>query len=84
MVGASGAISGLMGFYAFMFPNAKKKVYLKWIPLGMHSAWNFMLAWIVIQVIFAVLLRNDGVAYAAHAGGALSGVTLAWALKESG
>lgn len=84
VVGASGAISGLMGFYAFKFPNAKMKVYLRVIPVGTHSAWNFMLAWIGIQVVFAVLLRNGGVAYAAHAGGALSGIILAWALKESG
>lgn len=80
MVGASGAIAGVMGGYLLMFPRARVDVlfifviFFKIFPIP---------AWIVLGVWFALQLVNgstagpeDGVAYWAHAGGFAAGLLL--------
>jgi membrane associated rhomboid family serine protease len=80
MVGASGAIAGVMGGYLLMFPKARVDVlfifviFFRIFPIP---------AWIVLGVWFALQVFNgttagigDGVAYWAHAGGFAAGVLL--------
>jgi membrane associated rhomboid family serine protease len=72
-LGASGAISGVMGAYLLLFPGNRIRVLLfNFIPTTM-SAIVVIGLWFVFQLIngFGYLggTRGDGVAYAAHIGG---------------
>ena len=82
MVGASGAISGVMGAYLVLFP--KVRVYTM-VPLGFFlqriplPAWVMLLYWMFLQVAGGAvsLASNDGgggVAFWAHVGGFMAGV----------
>ncbi|MDI6868618.1 MAG: rhomboid family intramembrane serine protease [Coprothermobacterota bacterium] len=77
MIGASGAISGVMGAYIYFFPRAP---IITLIPLGIFSrviplpAWIYLLIWFGSQFLIA---PSEGVAVQAHIGGFLAGVALA-------
>ena len=81
MVGASGAIGGLLGAYLINHPNAKVLVL---IPFGFFSqlikirALYVLGFWFVLQFINSAMTSSQGggVAYAAHIGGFVSGVIL--------
>ena len=81
MVGASGAIGGVLGAYLINHPHAKVLVL---IPLGFFSqilrikAIYVLGFWFILQFINSALTNSQGggVAYAAHIGGFLSGVIL--------
>jgi membrane associated rhomboid family serine protease len=82
MIGASGAISGVLGAYLLLFPRARV---LTLIPLGivMHmdyipAAWLLGL-WILLQFFNGTLSlgsQGGGVAWFAHVGGFLAGMAL--------
>lgn len=79
-VGASGAISGILGAYLVMFPRAKVHtiilaffIYTIRIPVLVYIPF-----WFILQVIFAVIgqinpLGDSSVAYLAHIGGFVAG-----------
>ena len=75
MVGASGAIGGVLGAYLINHPNAKVLVL---IPFGFFSQLIKIKAlyvfgfWFILQFIST----GGGVAYAAHIGGFVSGIIL--------
>jgi membrane associated rhomboid family serine protease len=73
MVGASGAIAGVLGGYVMLFPRAKVVTFVA-IPFLWHirdiTAWVFLGIWFVAQF----LLPNSGVAWMAHVGGFLAGL----------
>ena len=82
MIGASGAISGVLGAYLLLFPRARV---LTLIPLGFYTRLvsvpaGFVLGfWIVIQVLNGSLSLGrggGGVAWFAHVGGFLAGMAL--------
>ena len=81
MVGASGAIGGVLGAYLINHPNAKVLVL---IPFGFFSqlikikALYVLGFWFVLQFINSAMMSSQGggVAYAAHIGGFVSGVVL--------
>ena len=80
LVGASGAISGVMGAYVLLFPRAKV---LTLIPAGWYwftvrmPAWVFLGVYIVVQNLFPVFRGSQGaVAYWAHIGGFAAGAAL--------
>ena len=81
MVGASGAIGGVLGAYLINHPNAKVLVL---IPFGFFSqllkirALYVLGFWFILQFINSFLSSSSvgGVAYAAHIGGFISGVIL--------
>jgi len=81
MIGASGAIGGVLGAYLINYPNAKVLVL---IPFGFFSQLIKIRAvyvlgfWFVLQFINSFLSSSSGggVAYAAHIGGFISGVIL--------
>ena len=81
MIGASGAIAGVLGAYLVLFPKAKIKVFFWFIiffKVFKIRAFIVLGGWIFIQ--FLSFSGNDlnsgGVAYAAHIGGFISGVIL--------
>jgi membrane associated rhomboid family serine protease/Zn-finger nucleic acid-binding protein len=79
MVGASGAIAGLMGAYLVLFPRVKLWMVLFFVPLRM-PAWIYMIIWLVFQ---GAIIANpkSNVAWQAHVGGFVAGVALAYLLR---
>jgi len=81
MVGASGAIGGVLGAYLINHPNARVLVL---IPFGFFSQFIKIRAlyvlgfWFILQFINSSMMSSDGggVAYAAHIGGFVSGMIL--------
>ena len=82
LVGASGAISGVLGAYLVKHPGASIRTL---IPLGIFStvievpAFVFLLIWIGIQFLSASATRGHhggGVAHLAHIGGFVAGAVL--------
>ncbi|MSP21346.1 MAG: rhomboid family intramembrane serine protease [Alphaproteobacteria bacterium] len=80
MIGASGAIGGVLGAYFLLHPNARVLVI---IPLGfiMHPmripAWIVLGIWFVFQLIASGgTSEGGGVAYWAHIGGFATGMVL--------
>lgn len=77
MIGASGAISGVLGGYLLMFPNKPVRAVL-FNMLTTVPAFVAIGIWIVYQVVLGFLSPSGGggVAYAAHIGGFLAGLVL--------
>jgi membrane associated rhomboid family serine protease len=81
LVGASGAISGVMGAYVVLYPKARIDtlffffIFIRVIPL---PAWLILGYWFLVQILSSASLPAEGagVAYAAHVGGFLAGVLL--------
>jgi membrane associated rhomboid family serine protease len=82
MVGASGAISGVLGAYLLLFPHARVLVL---VPIGfilkvirLPAIWVLGL-WFAIQLISSLLAPagEGGVAFRAHLGGFIAGLALA-------
>ena len=82
MVGASGAISGVLGAYLLLFPRARV---LTLIPLGLFTRLAEIPAtivlgfWIVVRLFNGLLTFNfagRGVAWFAHVGGLAAGMLL--------
>ena len=81
-VGASGAISGVMGAYLVMFPLVRVRMlfFVFFVPV---RAWLVLLYWFVLQLLSGLTelgpMRNEvssGVAVWAHVGGFVAGVVL--------
>ena len=81
IVGASGAIAGVMGGYLLMFPKARVDVlivliiFIRVIPV---PAWIVLGGWLILQLFQGAAAPSDqgGVAYWAHAGGFVAGLIL--------
>lgn len=81
MVGASGAIAGVMGGYLLLFPRAKVDVlfiFLVFFRIFAIRAWIVLGIWFALQLFSGASspVNGDGVAYWAHAGGFLGGLVL--------
>jgi membrane associated rhomboid family serine protease len=79
-LGASGAISGVMGGYLLLFPSRRVKVFMG-RGIGEVPAFVALGIWIVFQVISQMGVlggeqRGGGVAYLAHIGGFVAGLIL--------
>jgi membrane associated rhomboid family serine protease len=80
LVGASGAIAGIMGAYLVWFPNARilTAIFFFFI-LFRHIAAKWLLGlWFVSQFF---INPNEGVAWAAHVGGFVFGVLIGLLVK---
>jgi membrane associated rhomboid family serine protease len=82
MVGASGAISGVMGAYLVLFPRVRVWTM---VPLGFFftnialPAWVMLIYWMVLQFVGGLSsmgAEGGGVAFWAHVGGFVAGVVL--------
>ncbi len=83
MVGASGAISGVLGAYFVLLPRAYILTlvwfvlpFFFWLPAATYAAY-----WLLVQFVYG-LLGVPGVAWWAHIGGFLVGAALAPLLAE--
>ncbi len=90
MVGASGAISGVLGAYLVFFPHARVLVWWPPFYFGTLPAGLFIGMWFVIQFLSggcqAVFVEGDmgGVAYWAHVGGFVVGWLLGHLWRNRG
>lgn len=77
MVGASGAISGVIGAFALSFGQQKRIVASQSLNRMLNALW-LLAAWIVLQLMIALLAGMQGVLLAtpAHVGGFLAGLAL--------
>ncbi len=89
MVGASGAVAGVLGAYLLLFPRATILTLLVigfFIRLVHMPALIVLGFWFVMQFLNGFLTRtfgeaSDGVAWFAHVGGFLSGMVLLFLLR---
>jgi membrane associated rhomboid family serine protease len=88
MVGASGAIGGVMGAYVVLYPrvHVHMLVFLGFFVTTFAVPAIFMLGyWIVIQLVSGVLslgAQGGGVAFWAHVGGFVAGAVLIFAFRN--
>ena len=81
VVGASGAVAGVMGGYLLLYPRAKVDVlfiFIIFFRIFSLPAWTILSIWFVLQFFNGVSTPADtgGVAYWAHIGGFIAGLTL--------
>jgi membrane associated rhomboid family serine protease len=87
MVGASGAISGVLGAYMLLYPRARVHVIIPlgiiFYPLWIRAVWVVGL-WFATQLLSAALTdpSRPGTAFWAHVGGFAAGLFLTPFLKS--
>jgi len=86
MIGASGAISGVLGAYLLLFPKAKVQVI---IPIGFFMMRTIPAGWLLgIWIAFQIVsglsstAAGGGVAWWAHVGGFVAGMVFVHAFKQ--
>jgi len=80
-LGASGAISGVLGAFLMLFPGVRMSICI-FIPFpicGNMSSTLFIIFWFILQIIYGYL-QLGGVAFFAHVGGFLGGLALVYYL----
>ncbi len=88
MIGASGAISGVLGAYMLLYPRARVTVIVPlgiiFFPFRISAVW-VVGVWFVMQLVSAAVSdpTQPGVAWWAHVGGFAAGLLLTPLLKSS-
>lgn len=80
MVGASGAIAGVLGAYLVLFPHAMVYVYFPYLGIQMVRARYVLATWFLYQFVLGVAdlgSSGGGIAFWAHIGGFVAGWLLA-------
>jgi membrane associated rhomboid family serine protease len=87
MVGASGAISGVLGFYLRWFPRHYVKVFIFLFPFYVGTTMlpaNLVLwMYLIVDNVLPFLVASSsggGVAHGAHIGGFVAGIVAAWVM----
>jgi len=91
LVGASGAISGVLGFYFVWFPRNRVRMLMFFFPFLMRvvelPARLVLGFYILLDNLLPFLLSNSadgtGVAFGAHIGGFFTGLAAAWWMNRS-
>jgi membrane associated rhomboid family serine protease len=90
MVGASGAIAGVMGAYMMKFPHSRIStlIFLAFFITTVEvPAWVMLIYWFFIQLISGVgsvgysQVSQGGTAFLAHVGGFLAGIGLVYLMR---
>jgi len=84
-IGASGAISGVLGAYVYLFPHARIRTAVTFgifIRLVRVPAYFLIGFWFLYQLTLGLLATDSSVAYWAHVGGFIAGLALAGALAR--
>ncbi|MGB9135411.1 MAG: rhomboid family intramembrane serine protease [Candidatus Bathyarchaeia archaeon] len=84
-LGASGAISAVMGAYIVLYPRARILALLvfRFFYVTPVPAAIFLGFWFLLQLLYTFLDMGGGVAYWAHIGGFAAGVIIALFLKKA-
>ena len=90
-VGASGAISGVLGAYLMIFPRARIQTFMMlgffWRMMHIQARW-FLPFWLVFQNLLPLFIggfgiAGGGVAYLAHIGGFAVGLATGYLYKKT-
>lgn len=88
LVGASGAISGVLGFYFLWFPKNRVRLLAGFFPFFVRQLYfparlvlGFYL--LVDNLLPFLLMTTGGVAHGAHIGGFIAGLSAAWLIDRS-
>jgi len=82
MIGASGAIAGVMGAYFLLYPRAQVLTWVTFIFFWWLPAWIWLGGWFLLQFLATsvtarpVSHQTGGVAFAAHVGGFVAGLIM--------
>jgi membrane associated rhomboid family serine protease len=88
MIGASGAIGGVMGAYALLFPFVRVHMLIIlffWIERIIVPAWLMLGYWFLVQLLSGIPALGataGGVAFWAHVGGFLAGGALVFVFRD--
>lgn len=83
-VGASGAISGVLGAYIVLHPKARIRTLISmgfFLRIARVPAFIMIGLWFIYQFLLALVPVNTGIAYWAHIGGFIVGLILARTIK---
>lgn len=84
LIGASGAVSGVVAAYLMLHPRVKVWVlFLGRIPLRLTAFW-LLGAWVLYQIFNAVTAADSNVAWIAHVGGLAAGAFLVLFFRRRG
>jgi membrane associated rhomboid family serine protease len=83
LVGASGAISGVLAAYLMLRPCAKVSVFVLRFVVRVRAYWVIG-GWVLLQLFQIANQTQDGVAYIAHAGGLVAGAILFLLMRPAG
>ncbi|MEJ8570205.1 rhomboid family intramembrane serine protease [Microbaculum marinum] len=85
LVGASGAVSGVIAAYLMLHPKVKVWVLVLWrLPLRLPASWVLGF-WVVLQVVMVASTGSDEeVAWWAHIGGLVTGAVLVLFMRRRG
>ena len=84
LIGASGAVSGVIAAYLMLHPRVRVWVLaFRILPLRVPAAWVLGF-WVVSQFVMAVLAPTDEVAWWAHIGGMTAGAILVLFMRRPG
>jgi membrane associated rhomboid family serine protease len=84
LVGASGAVSGILGSYIVLFPRARVWILLFLrLPLRIGALW-VLGGWFGLQLFSWWIERNSetGIAWGAHVGGFIAGAAITYAVRR--
>jgi membrane associated rhomboid family serine protease len=75
-VGASGAISGVLGAYLVLYPGVKVHTWITWYWRPRVDAWILIGLWFFSQVVYSLISNSEGggTAWFAHIGGFVCGI----------
>jgi membrane associated rhomboid family serine protease len=83
LIGASGAVAGVIAAYLMYQPCERVTILLGLIPLRLRAFWVIG-GWAIWQVVEATSRAQDGVAYWAHVGGLATGAILFLVMRPPG
>jgi membrane associated rhomboid family serine protease len=84
LIGASGAVSGVLASYLLLYPKARVWILLFMrIPIRISALWALG-GWFALQIVSAFITTQDDVqvAWWAHIGGFLAGLVLTFVLRS--
>jgi membrane associated rhomboid family serine protease len=83
LVGASGAVSGILAAYLMLRPCAKVSIFFLRVVIRVRAYWAIG-GWVLLQLFNVASQSNDGVAYGAHIGGLVAGALLFLTMRPAG
>ncbi len=84
LVGASGAVAGVIAAYLILHPRVKVWVLALWrIPIKITAAWALGF-WVLLQFLNLFVESDDNIAWGAHIGGLLAGAVLILFMRRRG
>jgi membrane associated rhomboid family serine protease len=80
MIGASGALFGVLAGFGVLFPNTQLMLLFPPIPI---KAKYLIGAYLLFEIYSSIRVMNDQVAHLAHVGGAIVGIILVFVWRRT-